>query len=157
MVEESKRQILYEFHDAPMGGHRCMNKTLRDIESRYTWLNAKMDVGKYAKQCKSCQVNKTLKPKRIAPMDITFTTNYHFDKSYLEIVVPIPPSTAGNRYILTFQDDVSKYVVATSTNQQEADTVARVFVSEVVLKYRAPSIVQSDQGGNFVSDVFKNT
>jgi hypothetical protein len=104
----------------------------------------------------TCQVNKTLKPKGIAPMEITFTKNYPFDKCYLDIVVLLPPSTPGNRDILTFQDDLSKYVVATPTNQQEADTVARVFVSEVVLKYGASSIVQSYQGGNFVSDVFKN-
>ena len=31
--EDRKRQILYEFHDAPVGGHRGMNETYRAIKS----------------------------------------------------------------------------------------------------------------------------
>jgi hypothetical protein len=48
-------------------------------------------------------------------------------------------------------------VVATLISQQDAETVARVFVSEVILKYGTPSIVQTDRGADFVSEVFKNT
>ena len=119
--EETKRQILYEFHDAPMEGHRGMNRKFRAIKSRYTWPNMRRDI-EYVKQCKICQVNKTLKPKRKAPMEITSTANHPFDKCYFDIVGPLPPSTKGNRYILTFQDDLSKYVVATPISQQDADS-----------------------------------
>jgi hypothetical protein len=155
--EETKRQIFYEFHDALVVGHRGMNKTVRAIKSRYTYPFMKRDVEEYVKQCKSCQVNKTLKPKRNAPMEITSTANYPFDKCYLDIVGPLPPSATDNRCILTSQGDFRKYVVATPISQQEAETLARVFVSQVVLKYGTPSIVQIDQGANFVSEVFKNT
>ena len=37
--EETKRQLLYEFYDAPVGGHLGMNRTFRAIKSRYTWPN----------------------------------------------------------------------------------------------------------------------
>jgi len=134
-----------------------MNKTYRAIKSWYTWPKMRRGIEEYVKQCKSCQVNKTLKPNRKAPMEITSTANHPFDKCYLDIVGPLPPSAMGNRYILTFQDDLSKYVVATPIRQQDAETEARVFVSQVVLKYGTPSIVQTDQGANFVSEVFKNT
>jgi hypothetical protein len=115
----------------------------------------KRDIETYVKQCKICQVNKTLKPKTKAPMEIASTANHLFDKCYLDIVGPLPPSATGNRYILTFQDDLSWYVVATPISQQDAETVARVFVSQVVLKFGTPSIVQTDQGANFVSEVLK--
>jgi hypothetical protein len=153
--EETKKQTLYEFHDAPVGGHRGMNKTFRAIKSRYTLPNMRRYIEEYVKLCKSCQVNKTLKPKRKAPMEITSTANHPFDKCYLGIVGPLLLSTTGNRYILTFQDDLSKYVVATPISQQDAETVAKVFASEVVLKYGTPSIVQNDQSANIVSEVFK--
>jgi len=68
-----------------------------------------------------------------------------------------PPSDKVNRYILTFQDDLSKYVVATPISEQDAETVAGAFVSQVILQYGNPSIVQTDQGANFVGEVFKNT
>jgi hypothetical protein len=62
--DETKKQILYEFHEAPVGGHRGMNKTFRAFKSRYSWPNMWQEIEEYVKQCKSCQVNKTLKPKR---------------------------------------------------------------------------------------------
>ena len=70
---------------------------------------------------------------------------------------PASPSATGNKYILTFLDDLSKYVVATPIGQQDTKTVAKVFVSQVILKYGTPSIVQTDQCDNFVSEVFQNT
>jgi hypothetical protein len=124
--EETKKQVLYEFHDAPVRGYQGMNKTFWAIKSRYMWPNMRRDVREYVKQCKICQVNKTLKPKRKAPMEIMSTANHPFDKCYLDIVGPLPPSATGNRYILTFQDDLSKYVLATPTSQQDAETVAVV-------------------------------
>jgi len=48
-------------------------------------------------------------------------------------------------------------VVATPIGQQDAEAVAKVFVSQVILKYGNPNIVQTDQGANFVSEVFQNT
>ena len=68
-------------------------------------------------------------------MEITSTANHLFDKCYLDIVGPLPPLAKGNGYILTFQDDLSKYVVATPITQQNAETVARAFVSQVILQY----------------------
>ena len=62
--EESNKQIFYEFHDAPVGGHRCMNRTLRSIKARYTSPNMRQVVEKYVKQCNRCQVNKMLETRR---------------------------------------------------------------------------------------------
>ena len=55
--EERKKQILYKYHDAPVGGHRGMNLTLRAIKAKYSWPNMRKDVENYVKQCRSCQVN----------------------------------------------------------------------------------------------------
>ena len=35
--ETKRKEILYEFHDSPVGGHRSMNKTYRAIKAHYTW------------------------------------------------------------------------------------------------------------------------
>jgi hypothetical protein len=39
--EETKTAILYVYHDSPIGGHRGMNKTFREMRKRYEWLNMK--------------------------------------------------------------------------------------------------------------------
>ena len=58
---------------------------------------------------------------------------------------------------MTFQDDLSKYVVAVPIIQQDAETIARVFVEKIVLTYGTPQILQTDHGAKFISQVFKNT
>jgi hypothetical protein len=73
------------------------------------------------------------------------------------MVGPLPVTQGGNKYALNFQDDLSKYVVAVPIAQQDAETIARVFVEKIVLTYGTPQVLQTDQGANFVSEVFKNT
>jgi len=115
------------------------------------------EVEEYVKQCRSYQVNKMLTPKHKVPMEITRTAEHPFDMCYPDIVGPLPVTQGNNKYILTFQDDLSKYVVAVTIGQQDAETVARAFVANIVLKYGTPRILQTDQGANFVSEVFLNT
>ena len=73
------------------------------------------------------------------------------------MVGPLPVTQGNNKYILTFQDNLSKYVVAIPIDQQDAETVARAFVKRIVLTYGTPQILQTDQGASFISEVFKNT
>jgi len=41
--------------------------------------------------------------------------------------------------------------------QQDAEMVAREFVTNIVLKIGAPRQLLTDRGTNFLSDLFKNT
>jgi transposase InsO family protein len=115
------------------------------------------EVEDYIKQCRSCQINKILTPKHKAPIEITTTAERPFEKCYLDVVGPLPVTLESNKYILTLQDDLSKYLVAVPIGKQDAETVARAFVEKIVLTYGTPQILQTDQGANFMSEVFRNT
>jgi transposase InsO family protein len=78
------------------------------------------------------------------------------EKCCLDIVGPLTVTTEVHKYILTFQDDLSKYTIAIPTSQQDAETIARVFVEEIVLKFGIPQVILTDQGSNFVSEIFTN-
>jgi hypothetical protein len=73
---ERKKQILYEYHNAPLGGHRGMNRTYQAVETNHSWPKMKQEIEEYVKQCKSCQKNKMLGPKGKAPMEITTTAKH---------------------------------------------------------------------------------
>ena len=143
--KDRKKKILYEFHDCPVGGQTGMNKTYRAIKSQYFWPNMRREVEEYVKQCRRCQVNKMLNPKHKAPMEITTKAERPFDKCYRDIVGPVPVTHGNNKYIVTFEDELSQYVVAVPLGQQDGETVARAFVVNVVLKYGTPSVLQTDQ------------
>jgi transposase InsO family protein len=56
---------------------------------------------------------------------------------------------------LTFQDELSKYTLAIPIKQQDAQTIARVFV-EVILKCGIPQMVLTVRGSNFMSEILTN-
>jgi hypothetical protein len=154
---EKKKQIPYEYYDAPLGGHRGTNKTYKAIKANFSWPNMKKEIEEYVKKCKSCQISKLLSPKGRAPMEITTTADHPFEKYSLDIVGPLPETNRGNKYILSFQDNLSKLVTAIPIPQQDADAVAREFVLHIILKMVTPEHILTDQGANFLSDLFKNT
>jgi len=71
-------------------------------------------------------------------------------------VGPTDVSNKGNRYILTFQDDLTKFMVAIPIPTQDAETVAREFVLNIVLKYGIPEVILTDQVANIFSELFTN-
>ena len=146
---DTKAKILQENHDSILGGHRGMNKTYEAIKRYYQWPNIKKEVQEYVKKCAKCQLNKTLRPKGKAPMEITTTARHPFEKCALDIVGPMTETMSGNKYVLTFQDDMSKYLVAIPIPQKDAENTAREFVLNIVLKFGAPAQILTDQGSNF--------
>ena len=105
--QETKATVLYEYHDSPVGGHRGMNRTFKEISKKYEWPDMKRDIEKYVRICKSCQMNKNLSPRHKARMEITTTARRPFERCALDIVGPTAVTNRGNRYILTFLDDLS--------------------------------------------------
>jgi hypothetical protein len=53
-------------------------------------------------------------------------------------------------YVLTFQDELSKYTLIVSIIHHDAVRVARAFVEEIV-KFGIPQAVLTDKGSNFIS------
>lgn len=90
-------------------------------------------------------------------MAITTTASKPFEKCFLDIVGPLPVTESENKYILTFQDDLTKFNINIPMKNQEATTVASHFVSNIICSYGVPEILVTDQGSNFLSEIFKNT
>ena len=107
--DESRATILYEYRDSLIGGHRRLNKAFREIRKKYEWPNMKRGIENYVKKCRICQINKNLGPRHRAPMEITNTARKPFEKCAIGIVGPTTVTNKGNRYILTFQDHLTKF------------------------------------------------
>jgi len=67
-------------------------------------------------------------------LTITDTPTRPFEKceKCLDIVGPLTVTTNGNKYILTFQDNLTKFSKAIPLANQEAATVAKEFVKNRV-------------------------
>ena len=82
-------------------------------------------------------------------MEITTTARRPFERCALDIVGLTGVTNKGNRYILTFQDDLTKFMAAIPIPTQDAETIAREFVENIVLKYGIPEVILTDQGLTF--------
>jgi hypothetical protein len=80
----------------------------------------------------------------IKPMEITTTARQPFEKCCLNIVGPLTETQAGNKYILTFQNELSKCFVTTPAPRQDAETVANEFVTHIILKLGTPEKILTD-------------
>lgn len=147
--------ILKENHDDPHSGHSGFHRTYKRVKLQYKWPNMKTDIAKYIKTCESCQRNKTVRKTYKAPMEITTTSVQPLEKLFVDVVGPLPITEEGNRFIVTMQDDLTKFSQAYATPNHEANTVAKVLL-KFISHYGIPKAVMSDQGTDFLSNLMKD-
>jgi hypothetical protein len=156
LTKGEKQKIFQEIHDKPIGGHLGMNRTYDRLKLFTSWPGMKQELEEYIRECEICQKNKNTQNKTKMPMKLTTTPEVVWEKCALDIVGPLTQTLDGNRYILTFQDELSKYTLAIPIERQDAVTIAKVFVEEVILKFGIPQMILTDQGSNFMSEIFTN-
>ncbi|KAL4085363.1 hypothetical protein QTP88_027222 [Uroleucon formosanum] len=114
----------------------------------------KEDVIEYIKNCESCQKGKVANKKVKQPMLITSTSSEPFEKIFLDIVGPLVTTLSGNTYILTLQDDLTKYSMGIALPNHQANTIAEAFVTNFVCTHGIPQTILTDQGTDFLSKIF---
>lgn len=154
--KETQQLILNDFHMLPTGGHAGVSRMYNNIRRYYYWPGIHVQVKNFVKKCGDCQRYKHSRPQT-EPLEITTTATSAFEKIFLDLVGPLEEDQEGNRYILTLQCDLSKYIEAYPIVNKEAVTVARALVENFVLRYGIPSEIVTDQGKEFMAKVFKET
>ena len=155
LTEENKEQIIKEMHENPLGGHQGIARTFNKINTQYYWKGMRRQIKEYIQKCPTCQKNKTNNRTLKEPMVITTTANRAFEKIFLDVVGPLPRSNNGNNFILTLQDDLTKFAWAVPMENHEANTVAHHFVTQFVCLHGIPQSLVTDCGTEFLSKIFK--
>lgn len=152
-----RQRVLRENHDIPIAGHLGSSRMYNRIREQFYWKGMRGDIEDYVKKCRQCQENKALRKLNRAPMEITTTSNAPFQRVALDIVGPLPESgTAKLKYILTLQDDLTKYSVAYPLRSTTAEETSDCLIHFISL-FGIPKSILTDQGTNFTSELFKNT
>ncbi|KAG5892262.1 hypothetical protein JTB14_034213 [Gonioctena quinquepunctata] len=147
-------KVMEDFHDSPMAGHPGQQKTLMSLKRRFLWPNMRTDVIKYCTSCDACNRRKTSPHVKKAPLQRFTPTTEPWELTSMDVVGPLVTSLNGNRYLLTFQDYFTKYVEAIPLPDQKADTIARAFVENVIVRHVRQKLL-TDRGANFTSTLFK--
>jgi len=84
-------------------------------------------------------------------MVITTTSPKLFESIFLDIVGPITTSKKENNYILTLQDDLTKFYPLES---HDANSVSKAFVEDFVCQHGIPESILTDCGTEFIGKIF---
>lgn len=153
--DEMIQKIIYENHDTPTGGHVGTERLFKKLRSKYYWPNMKRIIKNYVKNCVKCIQNKH-NIKTNETYTKTTTPIKCFDLISIDTIGPFTRSIKGNRYALTVQCDLSKYIVVTPIPDKQAKTLAKALVENCILIFGCPSAIKSDLGTEYKNEVFEN-
>ena len=147
-------KILHDFHMTPTGGHIGQHRLYKKIRDLYYWKGMRNSIIKFVKACKLCKMNKVTKRTKEASI-VTTTPIKPFDIVSIDTVGPLPKTAKNNRYCITMQCDLTKYVIIIPTENKEAETIARALAQNFILTYGKMLELRSDQGTEFNNEVLK--
>lgn len=148
-------KVIKEYHEAAMGAHRGMSKTYSKIANDFYWRNMRPDVKQFVARCAVCQSNKLIRVKTRLPLLISNTPSTPFAQIALDFYGPLEQTRHGNKYILSAQDMLTKYVILTPTKLANADEVARALTEKIICVFGPPAAIVTDQGKHFQNRVLE--
>src|ERR1700733_8801064 len=143
-----KMNFLKFAHTGATGGHLGIRRTKLQVRRRMYWVGWSKDVERFCQQCPECCQYIRGKPPRKGPLQ-PIPCGEPMERLGIDLTGPHPKSVKGNTYILTVMDYFTKYVEAIPIRNQEAVSVAKALVENVILRYGAPIQILTDQGRNF--------
>lgn len=134
--------------------HQGIKSTVKNVSTRFVWPGIKTDVRKWAQACINCQKNKVTRHTK------SKVTNFpepdeRFSIVHIDIVGPLPPSE-GNRYLMTLIDRFTNWIEAIPLPEISAQSLARAFYQNWIVRFGTPSRLITDRGSQFMSSLFKH-
>ena len=146
------QSVMQGLHCSPFSGHLGLKRTLLKAKERYFWPHMTAQLQNFVKNCQVCAQIK-LDPNHIkAPLQ-SITVNEPFIFWAMDYMGPLPETTQGNKHLLVIMDHFTKWCEVFPTKDQKARTVAETLVSKVFSRFGPPTVIHSDQGRNFESNL----
>ena len=141
-------KVLQEFHDG--NGHFGFKKTYVAIHAKYYWPHMFQEITAFVKSCDRCQRAKREAHPITTPLNPLPVATV-FERPHIDLVGPLPKTTAGHEHILVCVDSFSRWVEAFPLHDQSAISIARVLHDEIFCRFGAPVSIVTDRGWNFLS------
>ena len=149
-----KEEILYTNHNIPTAGHLGVKRTYSRIATNYYWKGMWRDTQRWVQSCPNCQMRKG-NPKKNIGIAFSVPTSTPFEVVGIDLLGPFNQTLKGNRHILVFTDHFTKWVEAVAIKRQDAKTIAKHFVEEIICRHGAPAKILTDRGRALLSETLQ--
>ena len=148
--EQFRRTVFQNLHRF---SHPGVKATRRLVASKFIWPSMNTDVGKWTRDCLDCQRSKVQTHVRPAIGEIPMPER-RFQHVHIDLVGPLP-SSKGHTYLFTMIDRFSRWPEVFPLTDITTKSCVRAFIEGWVSRFGAPSLVTSDRGAQFVSQVWR--
>ena len=156
VVPQPMRRDMIQMTHESMYAHLGIKKTVTSLQKYFYWKSIWRDVRDYCKCCEVCQKagkpNQVIKPVPLNPIPVV---SEPFSKVIIDCVGPLPKTKKQNQYLLTVMCSSIRYPDAFPLRNIKAKTLIPCLI-KVFTQYGIPRVIQSDQGTNFTSNLFRD-
>ena len=146
--------VLQGIHSSPFSGHLGLKRTILRTKNRFFWPMMRTHISDFVRSCQICAKNKLDSSNNTAPLRHV-TVNEPFIFWAMDYIGPMPETSRGNKHLLVLMDHFTKWCEVFPTKDQKACTVADILVTRVFSRFGPPTIIHSDQGRNFESNLMQ--
>lgn len=157
-IKEERSQIEYLLrlyhHNKVTGAHSGYNRFLNKLKMSYYWKGMAKDTKRIVRECIKCMLNK---PSRKTRQDLTITETPEkaMELLSMDTVGPLMSSEEGYRYILTIQDNLSKFITLVPMKSKEAKEIARALYQGHMYIHGFCKGIVSDLGSEYCNMIIK--
>lgn len=152
-----RQYVLGLVHEHLWSGHLGVTKTYHRALEHFFWPGIKADVTRYCKTCSTCQI--VGKPNQVMPPDPLHpipAVGEPFEHVIVDCVGPLPRTKSGNQLLLTVMCVSTRFPEAVPLRNITAPTITKSLI-KFFTTFGLPKVVQTDQGTNFLSKIFRQT
>ena len=129
-------------------GHNGSRRTYNCLKRQYYWPGIRKQIFRHCKRCKECVLQNQGQPENCFG---------HFDLPDLpmeficmDLVGPIhPPSSRGNKYVLTVIDILTGFTMAVPIKNKNAETICDIYRNHIYCTFGGSSRILTDNGSEF--------
>lgn len=141
--------LIREAHQGRFAGHLAQRKVYDRLRRYVWWRGMRSDIDRYCKSCLVCVSRKGgCRPSKPPLHSIPVGGPFH---RVAVDVLQLPLTVRGNKYVVVFIDYFTKWPEAFAVPDQKMETIAKLFVEQIVCRHGIPEELLSDRGANFLS------
>jgi hypothetical protein len=152
---ETRRSVLYQIHDTPVGGHPGISNTWDLIKRRYEGPHLHKFVENYVKGCAKCQESKVISNLKRAPL-YNFDTHVEqgpFQYVSMDLITDLPPSKKFDSILTIVDQGCSKAAKFLPCNKTiDGHGVAKLYFRHLFPWFGLPKRIISDRDPRFRSN-----
>jgi len=152
-----REKVLFECHDAALGGHLGTAKTIRAVTQKFFWPGMQEDIKQYVRSCDACQRNKPSHQVSAGLLQPLSIPDSPWSDISMDLITSLPQSRSGFDAIVVFVDRLSKMIHAVATHTTcTASELAQIMLREVARHHGLPKSIVSDRDPRFIAHFWQS-